>query len=51
MNTETHKALRNLKVGGVYTTMIFGIIFLSIPAIMDSMDSSGELNKKFNDFG
>lgn len=50
MNGETNKALRNLRVGGVYTPIVFGIIFLVIPLLLSKLDPSGELSGKYHYF-
>jgi hypothetical protein len=48
MNDKTEKALRNLKVGGIYTPIIFGIIFISMNFMLNSFDPSGDLAQKFS---
>jgi hypothetical protein len=48
MNTETKKALRDLRVGGIYTPICFGISFFGMDQALKSIDSSGDLANKFN---
>jgi hypothetical protein len=48
MNTDTKKALRNLKVGGIYTPICFGILLLGIDQALKLIDSSGSLANEFN---
>lgn len=48
MSDKVQKALRNLKVGGIYTTIIFGIMFICMEPYNNFVDPSGELNKKCN---
>ena len=49
MKNETDVALRNLRVGGIYTPIVFGILFLGISPFFNMLDASGELNSKYND--
>lgn len=48
MNKNTEKALRNLKMGGIYTPIIFGIIFISLVPICNLVDTSGGLVRRLN---
>ncbi len=50
MSDKTQKALRNLKVGGIYTPIIFGIMFICMMPLNNFVDPSGELGKKCNSF-
>jgi hypothetical protein len=50
MSDKVQKALRNLKVGGIYTPIIFGIIFICMEPWYNFLDPSGELSKKSNFF-
>jgi len=48
MNKKSKKALRNLKVGGIYTPIVFGIIFLMMNPWLNFIDPSGDLSAKLN---
>jgi hypothetical protein len=48
MIDKKSKALRNLKVGGIYTPIIFGVIFVSMNSMLKSFDPSGDLAQKFS---
>ncbi|CAA6696593.1 Unannotated [Lentimonas sp. CC19] len=45
---ETSKALRNLKTGGIYSPIAFGITFILMIPISDFVDPSGALSEKLN---
>ena len=51
MKQESQKALKNLKIGGIYTPIIFGILFLLSQPLFLSLDPNGGLVNKFNDWG
>jgi hypothetical protein len=46
--SETSKALRNLKVGGIYTPLAFGIMFILMIPVSNFVDPSGALSEKLN---
>jgi hypothetical protein len=41
MSDKTKKALRNLKVGGIYTPIVFGLIFICIKNSSESTANIG----------
>jgi ABC-type glucose/galactose transport system permease subunit len=50
MSDKTKKALRNLKVGGIYTPIVFGFIFICMTPYFNFIDPSGEIIKKQKEF-
>ena len=48
MSDKAKRALRNLKIGGIYTPILFGVLFVSMTALLRFVDPSGQLSQKFN---
>ena len=48
MENKNQKDLRDLKIGGIYTTIAFGIIFVAATPLLNLLDPSGNLSLKMN---